>query len=183
MREGRATGPGGSASGGRRRHRQRGMTNRMRRILLALTALAFMVPAAEAARRDESGRQQAASRPAQAQTSQVQRAKAPAAQRRATTARSQASRARHTTLRPGDVRTSRSGVAVRGASAATVSRDAVASNCTRRNGRRVCGQATHSIAGWQSGLPRADNAQTECPDGTFATLARGHDDVVRCMPL
>jgi hypothetical protein len=136
----------------------------MRRILLALTALAFMMPAAEAARRDESGRQ-AASRPAQqAQTAPAQRGKATTQRttRRAAPSRQQARAAstRRATLRPGDVRTSRSGVAMRGTAAA-------------RSG----------IAGWQAGLPRADYAQTECPDGTFATLARGHDDVVRCMPL
>jgi hypothetical protein len=36
---------------------------------------------------------------------------------------------------------------------------------------------------WQAGLPPADRAQRECPDGTLATLARGHDDIVRCIPL
>jgi hypothetical protein len=28
-----------------------------------------------------------------------------------------------------------------------------------------------------------DYAQRECPEGTFATLARGHENVVRCMPF
>ncbi|MBX6375346.1 MAG: hypothetical protein IRZ13_14070 [Acetobacteraceae bacterium] len=36
---------------------------------------------------------------------------------------------------------------------------------------------------WQAGLPPADFSQRACPDGTLATLARGHDDVVRCVPL
>jgi hypothetical protein len=166
------------------------MTNRMRRILLALIALAFLRPAAEAARRDESGRQQATSRPAQqtpaARTTQAQRGKATVqrAARRTTARRAAPTRhrvrqqarstsTRRAALRPGDVRTSRSGLVVRGASAATVSRESMARS--RSRGR--------SIAGWQAGLPRADFAQTECPDGTFATLARGHQDVVRCMPL
>ena len=38
--------------------------------------------------------------------------------------------------------------------------------------------------GWTQGLPPAALVQAnECPDGTLATLARGHDDVVRCMPI
>ena len=36
---------------------------------------------------------------------------------------------------------------------------------------------------WQAGLPPAEHGQRECPDGTLATLARGHTDVVRCVPL
>ncbi|NKE44517.1 hypothetical protein HB662_06995 [Roseomonas frigidaquae] len=78
-------------------------------------------------------------------------------------ARSQAN-ARQATVRRGDVRTQRGGVVVRGAAAATIS---------RRSG----------IAGWQAGLPAVTMAQRDCPVGTFATLARGHDDIVRCMPL
>jgi hypothetical protein len=86
-------------------------------------------------------------------------------------------------------------VLVRGASAATVSREAPATRaqpavmrnavaqCTQRNGRTNCAPARSRVAGWQSGLPVANYAQRECPEGTFATLARGHDDVVRCMPF
>ncbi|MCQ4162900.1 hypothetical protein NON00_23645, partial [Roseomonas sp. GC11] len=36
---------------------------------------------------------------------------------------------------------------------------------------------------WQAGLPEASGEQRECPAGTMSTLARGHDDVVRCLPL
>jgi hypothetical protein len=37
---------------------------------------------------------------------------------------------------------------------------------------------------WTQGLPPAAQVQAnECPDGTMATLASGHDDVVRCMPI
>ena len=89
--------------------------------------------------------------------------------------------------RAGDVRTSSRGLVVRSAAAATVSREAVA-NCTRRNGRTVCTQprqaaSRDSVRGWQSGLMPVDYAQRECPEGTFATLARGHENVVRCMPF
>jgi hypothetical protein len=36
---------------------------------------------------------------------------------------------------------------------------------------------------WQAGLPAADGEQRDCPVGTMSTLARGHDDVIRCMPM
>ncbi len=38
---------------------------------------------------------------------------------------------------------------------------------------------------WAQGLPPAlgVQAQQECPAGTMATLAEGHDDVVRCIPI
>ena len=203
----------------------------MRRILLALITLACVAPAAEAARRDERGREtasravQQAPKPVQAKaapaarpvaapartTAQAGRNAAPSRQQatrqasireapgrqastrqaaagqagsRQASARQQPSRVlqRDAMLRQGDVRTSRSGLVVRGAAAATVSREAVAS-CTRRNGRLTCAPARDSVAGWQSGLPTVSYAQRECPEGTFATLARGHDDVVRCMPF
>jgi hypothetical protein len=63
-----------------------------------------------------------------------------------------------------------------------VARNAVA-QCTQRGGRNNCAPARSGVAGWQAGLPVANYAQRECPEGTFATLARGHDDVVRCMPF
>ncbi|MGX9966855.1 hypothetical protein ACVFYP_26260 [Roseomonas sp. F4] len=65
------------------------------------------------------------------------------------------------------VRTARQGTVVRGAAAATIS------------GR----SAGRGISGWQAGLPAVTMAQRDCPAGTFATLARGHADIVRCMPL
>ena len=46
--------------------------------------------------------------------------------------------------------------------------------------RRVIGPR---LTSWQSGLPMAEGEQRECPVGTMSTLARGHDDVVRCLPL
>ncbi|MBU8543194.1 MULTISPECIES: hypothetical protein [Roseomonadaceae] len=66
------------------------------------------------------------------------------------------------------VRTARQGTVVRGAAAATIS----------RGNMRPSG-----IAGWQAGLPAVTMTQRDCPVGTFATLARGHSDIVRCMPL
>lgn len=156
----------------------------MRLVLLALFSFVLVAPqAADAARREEP--RTASARPQAG-------AKAPTTRPAATTQRSSATAPRpaarpqqgsrqQQAARPGDVRTQRTGIVVRGASAATVSRDAAA-NCTRRNGRTVCGGRS-GVAGWQAGLPAVDYAQTDCPAGTFATLARGHENVVRCMPI
>jgi hypothetical protein len=54
------------------------------------------------------------------------------------------------------------------------------------HGTRHCRSASLVRApfAWTQGLPPAALVQaSECPDGTLATLARGHDDVVRCMPI
>ncbi|MBR0680510.1 hypothetical protein GXW74_08425 [Roseomonas eburnea] len=51
-------------------------------------------------------------------------------------------------------------------------------DCTR--GARCAPRAVS----WQAGLAPATNMQAQsCPVGTMATLARGHSDVVRCLPL
>ncbi len=162
----------------------------MRRFLLALIVFACVAPAAEAASREQrsgptAGRStQAAPPQARTQTPPQRQAQFRPAPRQAAS-----------NLRPGDVRTSTGGVLARGASAATVSREAPATRaqpaltrnavaqCTQRNGRTNCAPARNGVAGWQSGLPVASYSQRECPEGTFATLARGHDDVVRCMPF
>lgn len=36
--------------------------------------------------------------------------------------------------------------------------------------------------GWDRGLPAASRVQSACPEGTKPVLARGHDDVTRCLP-
>ncbi|RMI26424.1 hypothetical protein EBE87_03870 [Pseudoroseomonas wenyumeiae] len=48
------------------------------------------------------------------------------------------------------------------------------SNMTARGAR---------LTSWTAGLPAASGEQRDCPVGTMSTLARGHDDVIRCMPL
>jgi hypothetical protein len=168
----------------------------MRRVLLALIVFACVAPAAEAAPKEQRGGT-TASRSAQSAPPHARTPAPRPLQARAEPARSRpAQRQATSNQRPGDVRTSTGGVLVRGASAATVSREAPATRtrpaavarngvakCTQRNGRRSCAPARSSVAGWQSGLPVASFSQRECPEGTFATLARGHDDVVRCMPF
>jgi hypothetical protein len=64
-------------------------------------------------------------------------------------------------------------------------RPAAAPAACSRKARQCRGTAVVPARfGWTQGLPPAALVQAnECPDGTLATLARGHDDVVRCMPI
>ncbi|MFT8243855.1 hypothetical protein [Roseomonas sp. BN140053] len=67
--------------------------------------------------------------------------------------------------------------------------------CLRRDSRGRCtgprlagfissAQAAPAPArSWHAGLPASDGEQMACPEGTMATLARGHSDTIRCMPL
>lgn len=154
----------------------------MKRLLLALVLLPLIAPQpADAARRDER-RSQATSPATQpsktAKDMPARRQTAPApqrSQRQAAPAAGQASRNRQPEVQP-TTRSTRRNVVVRGAAAATLPGRGA---CTRRGG---CSSSS-GIAGWQAGLPRTDYSQRECPSGTFATLARGHEDVVRCMPI
>jgi len=59
----------------------------------------------------------------------------------------------------------------------------VTAACTVSNGRRVCGGTRQVAMRWSGGLMPAAGNQTSCPDGTMATLALGHENVVRCVPL
>jgi len=57
-----------------------------------------------------------------------------------------------------------------------------------RAGAARCGgagfRAVQWGGGWTHGLPPALGVQAqECPSGTMATLAEGHDDIVRCIPV
>jgi hypothetical protein len=183
----------------------------MRTVLFAVLSLLVLAPqAADAARRDDrttqasrpqASRAQAVTRPATRGVPQRDNATPPRAaalaQSGQPTARAvrsgqsvrpgearstrpgQSTRSGQVAVRRDDVRAQRRGTVVRGAAAATISRDF--GNCTRRNGRAICG-GDRSL-GWQAGLPAMTMEQRDCPAGTFATLARGHDDVIRCMPL
>jgi hypothetical protein len=64
-------------------------------------------------------------------------------------------------------------------------RQSAMASCTIRSGRRVCTSgATRSVAlRWGSDLGSPTMAQSSCPDGTIATIAIGHTNVVRCVPL
>jgi hypothetical protein len=62
-----------------------------------------------------------------------------------------------------------------------------ATACTRSGGVTRCRVRSvmgGSVAGWAAGLSPAAGIQAdECPAGTMATLARGHEDIIRCMPI
>lgn len=57
------------------------------------------------------------------------------------------------------------------------------SACTTIRGRRVCGGSRTVAMRWSGGLAPAAGHQSACPDGTMATLAVGHENVVRCVPM
>jgi hypothetical protein len=58
----------------------------------------------------------------------------------------------------------------------------VSAPCGGRRGA-AC-HATPRLGGWANGLTPAVGLQAQaCPDGTMSTLAHGHQDVVRCMPI
>ena len=71
------------------------------------------------------------------------------------------------------------------AQAPTPYRQSAVASCTMRGGRRLCtAGATRSVAfRWGSDLGAQTMSQSSCPDGTIATMAIGHTDVVRCVPL
>ena len=65
-------------------------------------------------------------------------------------------------------------------------RQTAMASCVVRSGRRVCGPVMRTVSfRWTQGgnMPPATMAQSTCPDGTMATTALGHTDVVRCVPL
>ena len=164
----------------------------MRAIGLVLAAVAFSLTftTAEAARRSD---QPTASR------SSASSSRAPAATVRPATAtsstRATARPAMATSSRGTLVRTAyaspssghRSAASQRGGRYAA----AAAPVCSRSvvRGRTVSRCTAGASAGqtrlaWQAGLAPAAHVQTsDCPEGTMATLATGHTNVVRCMPI
>ncbi|MCS6890612.1 MAG: hypothetical protein NZN45_03260 [Rhodovarius sp.] len=59
----------------------------------------------------------------------------------------------------------------------------VAGHCTMANGRRVCTGQRQAALRWAAGLAPAAGSQAQCPDGTVAILALGHEDIYRCVPF
>jgi hypothetical protein len=73
---------------------------------------------------------------------------------------------------------------IRGQLAVTRDRHAAVSNAQscRTGSRRTCVRGP--AMSWTRGLEPAVGVQaSECPDGTMATPARGHDNITRCMPI
>lgn len=69
------------------------------------------------------------------------------------------------------------------APASTAGMPRTTGSCARRDAQGRCIRATTSNTRWQGGLQPMTMAQQECPSGTVATLARGHANVVRCLPI
>ena len=139
----------------------------MRHLMLALAGLVFATApmlAAEAAERSGGRQQRAQSQPRVQMVSHVVVARPVAAPRgrQAAVQRSAPVRGQGVVMRD-----------QRAASAAT-------GGCTGRRGA----QCRSPRMNWTQGLsPAAGIQANECPDGTMATLARGHEDITRCMPI
>lgn len=173
----------------------------MRAIGLVLAAVAFSLTftAADAARRTDQ---------APASRSSAATARAPAATGRtpAATARpAMATSSTRPTARHATATSSTRGALVRTAYASPSSghrsaasqrggrySSAAAPVCSRSvvRGRTVSrctaggGGGGQTRLAWQAGLAPAAHVQTsDCPEGTMATLATGHTNVVRCMPI
>jgi hypothetical protein len=163
----------------------------MRFTILGALAVLLLVPAAEV-----EASQRATDRTAAGQARQAQvTATAPRAtsQRQATAPRTaaQGQAAARTTRQattPGattqrQAATPRTGL-FRSAAAAPAGMPRTTGTCARRDAQGRCIRTTVArSARWQGGLPPMTMAQQDCPAGTVATLARGHSDVVRCLPI
>ncbi len=161
--------------------------------LIALATLAWTAPPAEARSREQSQAQSRQAAGPQANRAAATRAAAapqrntqPVATRQAAAARPAATGRQATTGRQAATSQGRSQAAgrtdargTRQVAARSGSRQQAATNCRGSN----CGARTRTVS-WQAGLEPPTNAQAQsCPVGTMATLARGHSDIVRCMPL
>lgn len=71
------------------------------------------------------------------------------------------------------------------AAAEPLRRDATVRACPRGARASRCGSAAASRPlAWQAGLEPATGVElAACPEGTVGTLARGHTNITRCMPL
>ncbi len=132
---------------------------------------------ASAARQRPATTGQAATRPAATRqaaarpVSTRQAATRPATTRQATT--------RQANTRETQAARARNARSTRQASSRTAGRQQAAATCRGRN----CAPSRRAVS-WQGGLEPATNEQARgCPTGTLATLAHGHANIVRCMPL
>ena len=145
----------------------------MRHLMLALAGLVFATApmlAAEAAERSGGRQQRAQSQPRVQMVSHV------------VTARPVAVRSPVAAVRGRQAAVQRS-APVRGQGVVTRDQRAASAatgGCTGRRGA----QCRSPRMNWTQGLsPAAGIQANECPDGTMATLARGHEDITRCMPI
>ncbi|MCX7685948.1 MAG: hypothetical protein N2Z67_11850 [Acetobacteraceae bacterium] len=176
-----------------RRQRHEGGKMRLAVTFCAMAAL-LMVPAADAAAQNArterpAAQQAAAQRPGSPMQQAAQRQGSPvrtgaatqqgAAPRTAVAASRPAAKASEQRAANTAARTG----LVRSAAAAPAGMPRATGTCTRRDAQGRCVGTTAANTRWQGGLPPMTMAQQECPAGTVATLARGHADVVRCLPI
>ena len=152
----------------------------MRYLLLAFCGLLLAGGPASAATRSDPAS------PAPRQQAGAAKAKPPPGQARAAKPAPRAGAAARNTRSAGQRRTTTVQRATPVYSQLGSSRDDRAASasaaCARVRGVLRCG--VQSVMNWTQGLPPAAGVQAQdCPAGTMATLARGHDDVVRCMPI
>jgi hypothetical protein len=155
---------------------------RLATLLIALATLAWHAPEAAARTSSEPAQSRAqASQPARAAAARaatVPRREAAAPQRRDGAGAGRASPRQTAGGQPPAQR----------ATAARGTRQVAASGGREPDARtgcrdRNCGTQRRAVA-WPSGLKPPTHAQAQsCPAGTLATLATGHTDIVRCLPL
>ncbi|WP_244408807.1 hypothetical protein [Roseomonas fluvialis] len=158
--------------------------------LIVLASLGWSAAPSEARTRDQAQAQSRQGTPQASRASATRAAAAP--QRREAASRSATSRQATSQRTPArDARGTRQASTRSAASArdARGTRQAAARSGTRQQQAAVncrgrnCAPRTRAVS-WQGGLEPATNAQAHaCPTGTLATLAHGHSDIVRCMPL
>jgi hypothetical protein len=112
----------------------------------------------------------------------AQRSAAPRESRQAARPAAQGPATRTAAQPPAPAAASRTGL-FRSATAAPAGVPRTTGTCTRRDAQGRCVRTSVANTRWQGGLPPMTMAQQDCPAGTVATLARGHADVVRCLPI
>jgi len=153
--------------------------------LFSLFAITMAAPSADASSRRPEARAGKVVKPAQASSTRTASRPAAAPQRAAARApaRPQA------TARQATSRVARPATRQQQQATARNNNRRVAKATGNSNSRTATAQRSGMTSGgarltsWQSGLPTASGEQRDCPAGTMSTLARGHDDIVRCMPL
>ena len=143
--------------------------------LIALATLTWTASPGEARTREQA---QAQSRQAAPQANRASATRTAAAPQRQSAPARQAAPARQGAA--GQARTANDARGARQAAARSGGhQQQAAAQCRGRN----CAPRSRTVS-WQGGLEPPTNAQAQsCPAGTLATLAHGHSDVVRCLPL
>lgn len=143
----------------------------MHRLLIALCGMVFVAAPLVA---------QAADRPG----SRQQQVQARATSHQATAPRRSAARAAPAPVRAQAQAQVQRSAPMRGQLGTVRDQRAASTSGVACTGRKGSAQCRAPRMAWTQGLsPAAGIQANECPDGTLATLALGHDDIIRCMPI